>query len=544
MLWGSNTIKGLLLGMMACAALAACTNDEIVEDNGVNQESNTAYMSVKIAMPDSNGGRAATDGGFEYGNADEQTISNAYCLFYNSDGSFATSSALGEIGVTPSTGTSAGNVEAVATATVILGPTNTFPTQVVTLLNIGDTKYAELKGLTLTQMLKKTAAYTDGYATTNNFIMSNSTYAENSKAIYSTPVTRDDFHTSPDASKTEPITIYVERLAAKVKVEKAANMTNTAPTTTGGALALVIDGWALNGTNKTSYYVKNLNEGWLTADPFAGWNSPTNFRCYWSQDPNYATGTYPANFEAGTAESGSNNSLIYTTWNSKIAVGANDYCLENTVDVDNAKAYASTTHALVMGHYTLNGKDVTGEAFYIYANNEILLEDALVTRMANMPNIYKKVGDNTYDKLGADDYKIVRATDKDGHIIADQVTIAVKAQTGTFYKKTGAEEVEAYTNIAAVNEAAQAAAGSASVYYEGKCYFPVKIEHLAESGVGSIGVVRNHIYNLTINSIKNLGVGVYDPNEVIVPGETPDKYYLSATLNILSWKVISQSVDL
>ena len=126
MLWGSNTIKGLLLGMFACTALASCSNNDLVEDNGVNQESNTAYMSVKIAMPDSNGGRAATDGGFEYGNTGEQTISNAYCLFYNSDGSFATSSALGAISVTPSTGKPAGNVEATATATVILGPTNTF----------------------------------------------------------------------------------------------------------------------------------------------------------------------------------------------------------------------------------------------------------------------------------------------------------------------------------------------------------------------------------------------------------------------------------
>ena len=30
-------IKGLLLGMFACAALVACTNDDIVENNNIEQ---------------------------------------------------------------------------------------------------------------------------------------------------------------------------------------------------------------------------------------------------------------------------------------------------------------------------------------------------------------------------------------------------------------------------------------------------------------------------------------------------------------------------
>lgn len=31
-------IKGLLFGLFACAALAACTNDDIVENNGKGEQ--------------------------------------------------------------------------------------------------------------------------------------------------------------------------------------------------------------------------------------------------------------------------------------------------------------------------------------------------------------------------------------------------------------------------------------------------------------------------------------------------------------------------
>jgi len=46
--------------------------------------------------------------------------------------------------------------------------------------------------------------------------------------------------------------------------------------------------------------------------------------------------------------------------------------------------------------------------------------------------------------------------------------------------------------------------------------------------------------------LENLGKGVYDPDEVIVPSEDDEKenYYVGATINILSWKVVNQNVGL
>ena len=57
--------------------------------------------------------------------------------------------------------------------------------------------------------------------------------------------------------------------------------------------------------------------------------------------------------------------------------------------------------------------------------------------------------------------------------------------------------------------------------------------------------MRNHIYDLTLSSIKGIGTPVFDPDDVIIP-ERPDienLYYLAARINVLAWKVVSQTVN-
>ena len=59
------------------------------------------------------------------------------------------------------------------------------------------------------------------------------------------------------------------------------------------------------------------------------------------------------------------------------------------------------------------------------------------------------------------------------------------------------------------------------------------------------GIVRNHIYDIAINSVSGLGTPVLDPEEVIVPQKpTNDETYLGARINILSWRVVKQNIDL
>ena len=77
---------------------------------------------------------------------------------------------------------------------------------------------------------------------------------------------------------------------------------------------------------------------------------------------------------------------------------------------------------------------------------------------------------------------------------------------------------------------------------EGKTYFYTDIAH--EGGL--YGVVRNHLYNLTLTEVEGLGTPVTDPDNPIDP-EKPDpedESYIAAQIQILKYKVVTQNVTL
>lgn len=54
---------------------------------------------------------------------------------------------------------------------------------------------------------------------------------------------------------------------------------------------------------------------------------------------------------------------------------------------------------------------------------------------------------------------------------------------------------------------------------------------------GALGVVRNHVYNLTISQISGLGTALRDANQPIVPAKEEANQYIAARLNILAWNI-------
>lgn len=58
-------------------------------------------------------------------------------------------------------------------------------------------------------------------------------------------------------------------------------------------------------------------------------------------------------------------------------------------------------------------------------------------------------------------------------------------------------------------------------------------------------MVRNHVYEISINSVAGLGTPVWDPNEKIVPQKPDDSQtHIAATIGILSWRTVNNDVDL
>ena len=88
---------------------------------------------------------------------------------------------------------------------------------------------------------------------------------------------------------------------------------------------------------------------------------------------------------------------------------------------------------------------------------------------------------------------------------------------------------------------------SAVLYTNGETFYYVDIKHLGAPGKkAEFGIVRNHAYNITINSIKGYGSPVYTGSQFIEEyPTTPDQQtYVSAKINILSWRLVNQVVNI
>ena len=84
------------------------------------------------------------------------------------------------------------------------------------------------------------------------------------------------------------------------------------------------------------------------------------------------------------------------------------------------------------------------------------------------------------------------------------------------------------------------------IHNQGRTYYYTPIKHLGKPGsIAEYGIVRNHSYQVELNSIKGFGTPVYDPNKKIVPVvPSDDLTYLAAKISVLSWRVVSSTVDL
>ena len=81
-------------------------------------------------------------------------------------------------------------------------------------------------------------------------------------------------------------------------------------------------------------------------------------------------------------------------------------------------------------------------------------------------------------------------------------------------------------------------------YFEGQCFYRIFIVNdSAPTSAVKVSVLRNHIYDVKISSIK--GPGISDPNKIIIPGKPvlEQDTYVSATINVLKWHKVDQSKD-
>ena len=575
--------KAILGALFAGAMLASCSNDDSIINGGDPFDGDQAFVKVRIAMADNSGHgtRATTDGGYVNGTPTEQKVYSLGFKFYNADGSFY---GYGETINNPTTntngtaGTTGKNVEAFVDATVVLkvAEGGTKPAYVVTYVNCDNYKAASESAepnmsdisATATATAEITTVEGESAVTSKKFRMTTSNYRNlsteaNAKDGYATPVSPDKFYESVAAATAENnyVDIYVERLAAKVTVTEDDNIETSTITRGDYTLDFNVKGFQLGGINTTSYLIKNLDDSWNATTPWNDWQNADHFRSFWAKDANY---TYKE------------ESLDYAKYNEIVAKGTDAavYCDENTFAArgnSTVNRYKVQPFAYVMGASTVNqnGTPVTAEYLYDYAGGIYPQTEMINIMQSAVGNtiVYtqNETDNNKYDGQSlVGKVKIVSYVDDNDVTDASRVMLQLTDDadlTGLLVKNPDAEATEKY--IAAtptlVNNALKKSKVTAVGFkYDASkggylAYFPVLIEHLnyqttladgKTQPVGAYGIVRNHVYQLTITKIANLGIGVFDPDVDIIPDDKVKEYYLGAKINILSWKVVKQNVEL
>lgn len=284
------------------------------------------------------------------------------------------------------------------------------------------------------------------YKSANGFAMNNSVHFHADKTLQrAVKVSEENFFQDPATSATA-VDVYLERLAAKVKLHGKTGTESTLGTQSGSlenedkttaTLSFEVKGWGINGAAKSCYLSKyfnlsnysnsydQLNE--QLKDGFADWNDAGRHRSYWAITPHYYK---PANNNNGSkfpyvsdqvVNSGTNAStLYYYSWkdfesgaNTHVEVNNSCYTLENTVQSSfyNNCDYRNSAlvSAIVVGQYKYNNEI---KDFYIYGKNIFLKEDLMKYLAKTFPIIVKKMGKHSLRRITYRHYSISTILEK------------------------------------------------------------------------------------------------------------------------------------
>ena len=432
-------------------------------------------------------------------------------------------------------------------------------------------------------------------------------YQTGKQKYFVTEVKDSNFSLEPiddDKNKANYVIVYVERLAAKVTLEMG-SLSNKSVTLEDGTklyeiqatvagdengatgddniaaekLYVKIDGWKLNATAKKSNIVKNIDEIWDNTDNGSLgfiWNKPSDYRSFWGKSFNYGVSGYPEN-AAGVTNSEYLNYVNLQDDKKKsplLELTKSDYCAENTnTETIVSDNFPSCVTSILVKATVCNSKG--GPLSLVRFNGVLFNKTAYVKYILNVMkaksqwNVWVKTSaegapEETFAQLDERYVKVENIGDGkvkvmlDDEEITDLYTQSEQPDESGKYtynpvtdneKKSFIETING-TLLTECNEGANTSIG----YESGQMYYNIPIEHLNESDVdenGNIpeakyGVVRNHHYVVTINKLEKIGKGIFKSDEVIVPSDDDDKeaYYVGANINILSWKIVSQGVDL
>ena len=584
-------MKKYLFIALAALGFAACA--EKIDDNSPVQkgELEESYIAINLMAADVDT-RAVTDDpygdadkyGYEYGTNLERSVKRAHFFFFLNGEPFvvnqkeSAASAPGDvnaynhlelkINTTNQNDNPIGNISDISNAVLILSTyKGQYPNQIVAVLNWApDDKIYTLEDLRNTLFDNSLGNDNQGYVMTNSVYMDSDA---SKQVIDVTPITADNIKTSEDDAKKAPVDIYVERTAAKVVVtanNQVFQVTeDNALKPVGGDARTVyvqLKGWELYNEFDKTNLLKSINTE-LTAQGLGlTWNDSPYFRSYWASTKNQRTEndkfswSYTKDSDPATTYNGFPTEFGYAVASSANYANRNTYtyCAENTLPWT-----VSDVRTKVILKGTLVEQD--GDSYKTlelarWYGNEYAGKDDLKTAVANSLKytlFYFDTQSNKYVSIAPEDIEIVHGSEVNARAYEVGFQLTSDSESKVWYKYSSATGYAALgtdgiTNTAATNTEL-AKVKPAVLYTGGDTYYIVDIKHLGKDGsLSQYGIVRNHVYQIAINSIKGYGSPGYSGLSYIIENpEYPiedEGSYVAARINVLSWKVVQQGVDI
>ena len=552
-------IKFFLAAILAMA-IVSCNKDNGAPEASVDGE--TAFVKVNLKQAGST--FKATPGSFEYGLSEENQVTSVNLYFFDefgaayyvNDDNTENCLVVTEAEFTANTG-EATNIESVSDIVLVIKKAKkTPPCQVVAIVNAPDTLSKDMS-IEFLETVLSGDLYTE-----NGFVMSNSVYLDGGVKVIATPITAENIFTTADPAfdsvepgdvipeidglEITPIDIYVERVAAKVRVAFANGVdSDLIPVydengkqmvdADGNAVYTKVLGWDVTNNTDEAQLIKSVFPSWTDNDLGFAWNDADNFRSYWAytSDVPQHNHTFDALMERAD--------VSYDYYYENTAPAAD----ENSVDVDENGGFddvvdGNQTPQLLVAAQLV---DAQGEPIYLAKWYNVLytIADAKTTMVNTVASkLYVLDTENStdtethYKSVTADDVTFYQAAETTAE---KRYEVFVTAKEGVNYFNRAGEALSA-------EEAAKilAAIEPAQMWEEGYTYYYMNIKHFGEK----TGIVRNHCYEFTIDGVKGFGTPVYDPSHVITPEKPKEQeaLNLSAQINILSWSLVQQNVTL
>lgn len=568
-------IKGLLFGLFACAALAACTNDDIVENNGKGEQEKVKGNLTLVIAASNNSSRAAEDGDETDGGTTAESKVNSVLVVLapvNSEGAFNGDQIVESVAGTELQKTTIGGNVAYVAPTFQLNANGEYKVLVVANPNQGI-----INAVTNANLTEKYAAvenYAYSYAGTGTNEMVGTDAEPSFMMVNQTESTVNVESNNKDNPTT--VTVNVERIASKITFVPATMTAGENTYSNRYAVKVVTgqkeveetrEGYRMEGG--VGYHMTGLNKAKLLSDNSTIWIQ--NGERAFTQTENKYPGTNLFIYESITMPGKKDFDYVWTTNVDKEKnwyVQLDDYALVNLSKGVYAVRYlakadfsATKTFGLLDATYrwVLDPNTVAKNS----ENTSSIAGDYFYNKVAEVQAAEKDYAGDASPLSYADYFSTLPTAAKEGQVgtrlayclenvvkvdnqLPTMVTgIIFRAQIynenhqamGTIYKCGGSY----YTTLEQMYSE-HPGTTEFETYNAGKCYYySSDIMHSSDDDYMKKVIMRNNVYVLSVKSFTDMGSA-----EVKIPDGSEDhdkNFYLKLTSTILPWQVRFNNIE-